>query len=600
MLPGTSFSRLTTKEVYSRIAIHEAAIAHLKQTIAHHRRAIARYRGCLNEITSPINKLPLEVWSEIFVWCRISCQNGEEGRYGWLVLARVCRLWRNTVLTNPLLFSYINITTSPTLLLSDFLRFSTPAPLHIDSEDTYISTSQSRANWEKCIPHLPRTRILTLHREQCRGLRKLPVCPMLTSLTYQSSYLERISGFKEDLRNVAPNLRCLKTTAEILEKRWLSISSLPLTIKTLSLDYSTFSHALQQYGTTKGLIQALASLPVLENLQMLHMSLDDYQSPMDRSDLRVPPLNCLHLSGHSLMLRAIFHHVPSVKRFFIDIDESGGLEGRDEDRDPDIMGNRGSEEIMEISSMISERWRPIFADTTNQVEPPTIPVFDLCMFEGSLSCHLSLITDYPYRDDSAFPFTSIHAKLGFFDSSKLTFGGLYASLTKAMFPHPSPFTRAQLVLTGYSNNCWDTNEACRTVLDSVRDLTDLEVLPGYWVHAADRLFQADHLLSHAFPIYLEPSPSDTFPLPGLKHLGFKLHKMDIEDEDWIWAQVRNFFTRLIQRLHYRKLLSLKIDVSEFSRNNWYHPDNCILEVVAKLERVADEVVCIPPRGLQRK
>ncbi|KAK7683021.1 hypothetical protein QCA50_013693 [Cerrena zonata] len=303
--PGTSFSNLTPAEIHAQITSHETVVSRLEYLLLHHRRAIARYRGSLNEIVPSINRsLPPEILSEIFLRYRRVHNYGTQyihdanrSFYPWLKAAHVCRSWRNIVLSTSLLFDTLHMPMMHTSFGGDFLRLSGKRPLYLEIHYPW---------WYQCTPLLHRTRSVIVHSDPSHDwVWKWPTCPTVSYFDWCPSKVLPRRLLDRDLRDVMPNLQCLKTTKSV------SIcDTFPRTLKTLILTGN-----MPPGRRVEEILLKLHELPQLENLSISSLYHDD-------PDLSLPPvvqeqnqlghLKCLELKGRLPWILTFLYHIRSV------------------------------------------------------------------------------------------------------------------------------------------------------------------------------------------------------------------------------------------------------------------------------------------------
>ncbi|KAF8481686.1 hypothetical protein DFH94DRAFT_404420 [Russula ochroleuca] len=100
-------------------------------------RALKSRRNAL----APISRLPPEILATIFSLLPPSTWNKEAGHLEWIRVGHVCRLWRETALNHPRLWSYINFTKLTPAAAVEILARAKMAPLHVAADFTRWSVA---------------------------------------------------------------------------------------------------------------------------------------------------------------------------------------------------------------------------------------------------------------------------------------------------------------------------------------------------------------------------------------------------------------------------------------------------------------------------
>ncbi|KAK7681517.1 hypothetical protein QCA50_015249 [Cerrena zonata] len=556
--PNTSFSNLNEKEIHARIAEHQAIITKLhskRVNRAEHRRAIARYRGQLNELVPQINKLlPPEILSEIFFQYREICVGS--GYYGvlkynsWLIVAHVCRYWRNIALSTPRLFTYIQIPTRVPARNSEFLRLSKNAPLHMIVDGSF---DNPRRQAEYTL-HLPHTRVLNfLERPQWN---EWPVCPMLSLFTCRHQRTEDEEGvvwFDHSLDKIMPNLIDLQIDVSILGDYWPS-SPLPHKLQTLTLIHE--SHHTS--GTLNELMQTLANLPYLRDLTLVVQT--NTYTGLQRTGAKLGHLDNLCLSGSSVFHFAFLHHVPSIG--------CADLRFSRETIGDDGVGNI---DLASLPSILRTKWIPF--------QPPLSPVstYSCRIFlrgfeqyrqlEGD-TCHFNMdLFTKDVASNNSEPELNLSLDLWIVPLEDLRV--ILNSVTDILSPRLSLITECKVGWVGSCSDSRGQQGLVRTLLGSLSHVTSLHATISY----PDSATYFGVECFNEFPIAITPGDGedDDIPLPRLEELNI---------ENWVQPELaitricstyHTFLTNLLVALRRRKArgrglwsLMIKMEILEHS------------------------------------
>ncbi|KAK7690399.1 hypothetical protein QCA50_007057 [Cerrena zonata] len=227
-------------------------------------------------------------------------------------LFRVCRYWRNVLLTSPIVFSCINILPGRRKWLAECLHYSRQAALDVHYHCTRLDLDPDM--WALVVPHLSHTRSLSIAAD----IRDLPVFPwprstVLTSLSFKHSYSRpghtELSPFPiiDGILSALPNLLELYSDTSVLGPHWTE-RPLPTTLKSMSIEH----HPSEPKSDSKSeslsnLLFATRKLTSLNRLTLKGLGANHYLPPP--SPLRhIRPLR-LCLAGH---MYACAHILASV------------------------------------------------------------------------------------------------------------------------------------------------------------------------------------------------------------------------------------------------------------------------------------------------
>ena len=141
-----------------------------------------------NELAS-ISRLPPETLAAIFFFLSLSTWRDETGAMAWIRVARVCRLWRETALNHPRLWSHLNLTKLTPVDMAEVLARAKTVPLHLKADTTKWSAEQIVAFEKQLEAHISHTRHLSICGGHLPTLLKQLVspAPILEFLSFSSS-----------------------------------------------------------------------------------------------------------------------------------------------------------------------------------------------------------------------------------------------------------------------------------------------------------------------------------------------------------------------------------------------------------------------------
>jgi len=115
----------------------------------------------------PISRLPPEILSLIFSLLSFSAAHNKSDRHvsSLLRLTHVCRLWRDTALNRPHLWSHINFTKLTRVGITEMLARAKMAPLHLEARIDYKNKTQLDFFEQQLEAHISHTRQLSLSEQ---------------------------------------------------------------------------------------------------------------------------------------------------------------------------------------------------------------------------------------------------------------------------------------------------------------------------------------------------------------------------------------------------------------------------------------------------
>ena len=137
---------------------HRQAIDHEIKVLEESLRSSKRRRNTL----APISRLPPETLAMIFTLLSSSAFGEEGGYIKWLYVTHVCHQWRETALSYPRLWSYINFAKLPQAGIAEILARAKMAPLHLEADFSHWSKAQFEVFERQLEAHIPHTLHLNL------------------------------------------------------------------------------------------------------------------------------------------------------------------------------------------------------------------------------------------------------------------------------------------------------------------------------------------------------------------------------------------------------------------------------------------------------
>lgn len=268
----------------------------LERRLLTHRRNIAAIQSRRNTFAPRINlALPPEVLGEIFLQLtllyRVGRSKADLREYAWFKTAHVCRYWRDVILNNPVLFSYVRVPTCDPDLYDNFVRYAGSAQLTIRLDNQHVPSENWDAFWDNVASYLPRARHIRFDINPGRN-RAWPQCPQTTTLAWYA-----IDGVADktlhDALGSLPNLRILESNTSTLGKAWFKLP-MPSTLTTIRLLHYYKKHAGPTFLKDLGaMLATLKSLTILD-LQLLS---NEYRDTDYIVGPPLPRLQLLKLTG---------------------------------------------------------------------------------------------------------------------------------------------------------------------------------------------------------------------------------------------------------------------------------------------------------------
>jgi hypothetical protein len=162
---------------------------HARQAIDHEIHSLEESARALksrqNELVS-ISRLTPETLAAIFFFLSLSTWNDETneaawhnktGNMTWLCVAHVCRLWRETALNHPRIWSHINLTKLTPVGMAQIISRARTLPLYLKADVSKWSAEQIAAFAKQLETHISHTRHLSISGEHLPTLLEQLVSP---------------------------------------------------------------------------------------------------------------------------------------------------------------------------------------------------------------------------------------------------------------------------------------------------------------------------------------------------------------------------------------------------------------------------------------
>ena len=176
-------------------------------------RALKNLKSRHNAL-APISSLPLEILVAIFSFLSPSTNTGA-CHLGWIYVSHVCRRWRETAVSHPRLWSYINFSKLAPAAVDEMISRAKMVPLHLEADFTKSST-QIDPFQRLLEAHISHTRLLKISGSLLpvfqlllRAVSSAPALEVL-SLTHKSDSSDLITIPTNLFNRTAPNLTSLR------------------------------------------------------------------------------------------------------------------------------------------------------------------------------------------------------------------------------------------------------------------------------------------------------------------------------------------------------------------------------------------------------
>ena len=125
-----------------------------------------------NELAS-ISRLPPEILAVIFFFHSLSTWCDKTAKMAWIRVAHVCRLWRETALNHPRVWSHINFTKLTSAGMVEILSRAKLAPLNLEADIDTWSKERVVAFGKQLEAHISHTRHLSISGSYLRPVTLL-------------------------------------------------------------------------------------------------------------------------------------------------------------------------------------------------------------------------------------------------------------------------------------------------------------------------------------------------------------------------------------------------------------------------------------------
>ncbi|KAK7045579.1 hypothetical protein VNI00_007411 [Paramarasmius palmivorus] len=283
----------------------------------------------------PIDRLPLEVLSRIFLHCTdipvivdgVGQRRGALYKEGWIALTHVCQHWRRLAMNTASLWTFPDFT-HPILAL-EMLKRSKHAPLYID----FSSHTLTQRGWQaideayKHIAHIAELRLSypNATRMQDAVSNLVSPAPHLRELRFRCNYLYEGNGvidlpghFLGDLYPKFSHLSFLCCHVPWTAKFILNLDSLTC------LSIVLGGKATYELPTRRQLFAILEKMPSLRKLELSEAVPPRHsEPPLPRSHINLPNLQVLNLTSTTIPDCLDFLTHVSFPRFtVVEIDHS--------------------------------------------------------------------------------------------------------------------------------------------------------------------------------------------------------------------------------------------------------------------------------------
>jgi F-box-like len=317
---------------------------HLRQAIDHEIHSLEESARTLksrqNELVS-ISRLAPGTLAAIFFSLSLSTWNDETdedawynqtGNMTWIRVAHVCRLWRETALNHPRIWSHINLTKLTPVGMAQILARVRKLPLYMKADVSKWSAEQIAAFAKQLESHISHTRHLSISGEHLPALLEqlvspAPILKVLSLSPKSPQSLLPLANIPDNLFNrTTPSLTNLEL--ESCDIIWMS----PFLKGLRSLQMIKLS--IDARPKLEDWLDALSEMPQLEELSLQSATplapLTGPLIPKPSRSTTLPSLTRFYISDSSKeCVLAVAHLVlPALTRLHVDV-ESQDWSGED-------------------------------------------------------------------------------------------------------------------------------------------------------------------------------------------------------------------------------------------------------------------------------